>query len=89
MQQQIHYCEACNQQVDFNREQDFILRDETLHILGEAIILNDVKVPVCPICKDDISDDVLDTKQLQDAIEQYEKQTGKVYKDQFPRGNKQ
>lgn len=79
MEQQIHWCDKCNKEVDFDRNIDFIERRESFSLKGETVTV-DAKIPTCPICKNEITDDALDSAIMKSAIEIYEIQTGKIFK---------
>lgn len=87
IQQQVHYCEECDKQVPFNRAIHHQTKDIKLILLNKEILVKDQQIPVCPYCEQEISDDVLDSQLLMNAIDTWEKETGKVYTDQFPRKN--
>lgn len=77
--QQTHYCETCNTSIAFDRTRDFILKDETFAIRGESILIQDAKIPVCPHCGHEVSDEVLDNVLLGQTIAGWEEKTGKDF----------
>ncbi|QJI52349.1 YgiT family zinc finger protein [Psychrobacillus phage Perkons] len=79
-EQQIHWCDKCNKEVQFEEDKHFIERDETLTFKGETVTVIGAKIPVCHVCNNEITDEKLDTKIMQSAIKLWEEKTGKRFK---------
>ncbi|WEY94538.1 hypothetical protein P5641_00420 (plasmid) [Bacillus subtilis] len=79
MEQVFHWCNKCDQEINFNRNKDFEIRNEALEFKGETIVV-EVKKPICPKCKAEIFDEKLANEAMKKAVELWEKQTGRKFK---------
>ncbi|ODV47935.1 hypothetical protein [Bacillus subtilis] len=79
MEQVFHWCNKCDQAIQFNRNKDFEIRNEVLEFKGETIVV-EVKKPICPNCKEEIFDEKLADEAMKKAVELWEKQTGRKFK---------
>ncbi|MCY9311693.1 hypothetical protein MOF23_22435 [Bacillus inaquosorum] len=79
MEQVFHWCNKCDQEIKFNRNKDFEIRNEALEFKGEIIFV-EVKKPICPKCKEEIFDEKLANETMKKAVKLWEKQTGRKFK---------
>ena len=79
MSRRKQWCYECEKEVEFDREKDFVKRDETLKFKGQTVTINE-KIPLCPLCKAEIADDMMDSVRMKSAIEMWERQTGVKFK---------
>lgn len=77
--EEVHWCDTCDKEIGFDRNTDFIERRESFSLKGETVTV-DAKIPICPVCKDEITDDVMDSAIMKSGIRMYEIQTGKSFK---------
>lgn len=78
MSRRKHWCDKCEKEVEFNREKDFTKRDETLNFKGETVTVK-AQIPICSLCKAEITDEMMDSARMKAAIEMWESQTGKKF----------
>lgn len=76
---QKQWCDFCNKEVDFDKEKDFVLRDEELTIKSVRVVVKDAKIAVCPECNHEIRENEYDSLVIERANKEWEKITGREY----------
>lgn len=79
LKQQNHWCEVCDKEVFFDRNKDYVRREEILTFKGEIVTIKDAKIPICNQCHHEISDEILDSELMKKSIEVWQLKTGKVF----------
>lgn len=79
VEQQHTWCEVCDTKIDFDKEKNFIERDETLTFKGETIVIKNAKIPICPLCHHEVYQEQMDTAIMQKAVQLWEEKTGRTF----------